>query len=168
MWEIDLGNQIATFLLSIPLGCFFALLFFVFEAFRIANNIKGIRLWIRDIVFFVFAGLITFCFLLVRSNGEIRGYVLFGIAGGFWLFKRLVSKIVLKCLVWLIRFSKRQYERIYVAVGTRFLKIYRKICKTLKKLQKYKKKGLKMQEQLVYTETNNIGGSVTDEFKSYG
>lgn len=165
MWEIDLGNQITTFLLSLPLGGFFALAFFTLEAFRIANGIKGVSLWTNDILFFALAGFITFCFLLVRSNGEVRGYVLIGEAIGFWFFKKLFYNVYIKYSVLLIRLIKKASKNISSAICTITLKIYCKLRKTLKKLKNNKKKRLKMQEQLVYTETNNTEGSVTDELK---
>ncbi len=164
MWEIDLGNQITTFLLSLLTGGFFALIFIVLESFRIADSIKGVKLWINDLLFFAFAGFVTFCFLLVRSNGELRGYVLAGEAIGFWVIRKLFYKIFVKYLVCLIRLIKAIIKSISSAISTISLKTYRKIRKTLKKLKNNKKKRLKMQEQLVYTETNNTEGSVTDEF----
>lgn len=140
------------------------MVFFTLEAFRIADGIKGLGVWINDLVFFAFAGFTTFCFLLVRSNGEVRGYVIIGILIGFWFFKELFSRLYIKLSVWLIKLIKGTASRIFVAARGIFLKIYRKMRKTLKKVKNYKKKRLKMQEQLVYTETNNTEGSVTNEF----
>ena len=141
MWEIDLGNQISTFLLSLPLGGFFALCFFTLEAFRIVSGIKGVRLWINDILFFALTAFITFCFLLVRSNGEIRGYVLIGELIGFWVFKKLFYRIYIKYSVRLIGLIKTAVKSISSAICTITLKIYRKLRKSFKKLKNIEKKG---------------------------
>lgn len=122
------------------------MVFFALEAFRIADGIKGLGLWINDLAFFAFAGFTTFCFLLVRSNGEVRGYIIIGILIGFWLFKKLFSRLYKKILVWLIELVRGTISRVFATARGIFLKMYRKTRKSLKKVKNYKKKGLKMQE----------------------
>ena len=102
MWEIDLYDQITTFLLSLSLGAVFALVFYFGEAVRVANNISKIRIWINDISYFAVSAIITYCFLLSRSNGEIRGYIIVGIVLGWWLFKIVFSKHFVKFLTIII------------------------------------------------------------------
>lgn len=146
MWEIDLADQITTFLLSLPLGGFLSLLFYSGEVVRTIYGIKGFRLWISDILFFAFSGFITFCFLLSRSYGEIRGYIIFGIILGFWLFKTLLSGLYRKIFGGILRALKGAKTFLFKQIKQTMLKIFSKWQKSSKKLKDIEKKGLKKQE----------------------
>lgn len=138
------------------MGAFFALVFYTLEAVRVAERIRGLRLWINDILIFTVAGFVTFCFLLVRCNGEIRGFVLVGELSGLLIFKALFSKLYLKLMIRLISRITGILKSISAFFGRRFLKTYVFLRKILKKLTFSGKKGLKNQDELVYTEKNSI------------
>ncbi|MBO7217188.1 MAG: spore cortex biosynthesis protein YabQ [Clostridia bacterium] len=140
MWEISLKDQIESFLLSLPLGAAFGLIFFLVSAYNIAISASKTKVFITDILFFIFAAFITFCFLLLYSNGEVRGYILFGIALGFFTFKALFSKILTKATVALTRSVKRIFERIGKAFDLFFFKIAKAVEKTFKKVKKIEKR----------------------------
>ena len=146
MWEIDLADQITSFLLSLPLGIILSVAFFTLEALNIANGNSKIRIWISDILYFAAAGFVTFCYLLLRSNGEVRGYILVGEGIGFLIFKALFSKYYVKILLWIIGFVKSVFDRIVQTVNGFFNKIICEIQKSLKKLENNKKKRLKTEE----------------------
>lgn len=140
MWEIDLYDQITTFLLSLSLGAVFALVFYFGEAVRVANNISKIRIWINDISYFAVSAIITYCFLLSRSNGEIRGYIIVGIVLGWWLFKIVFSKHFVKFLTIIINSINKILGKISNATGKIILKLYIFLRKTFKKRQFQEKK----------------------------
>ena len=155
MWEIDLANQIETFLYSIPLGFSFGVLFYIAEGISRDTPHKRLKRWITDIFFFLITGFITYCFLLARSKGEVRGYVLIGELIGFWIFKRLFSKIIIRFFSWLASSIRKLKFVLCGAVSRVVCKMCAVLRKSFKKLKNYKKKGLKNQDNLVYTETNN-------------
>ena len=146
MWEISLADQIISAIQSLPLGIALAILFFTFESFNIASKATKIRIFVSDIVFFIIAAFITFCFLLISSNGEIRGYILVGEGIGFLLFKAFFSKYYIKLLVAIITFIKGIFEGLVSAADRFFEKIAEWLRKSFKKVKNNKKKGLKKEE----------------------
>ncbi len=112
MWEIDLRDQIMSFLLSLPLGGALGAAFYLLEAFKAVFARGKASDWFFDILFSLLSGFITFCFLLVRSNGEIRGYILVGEAFGFGLFKLMASRPYCKIFSFLFSVLKTVYRRI--------------------------------------------------------
>lgn len=146
MWEIDLADQIRSFLYSLLLGGVFALAFYIGESFRRASRIRGVWLWLCDILYFAVAGFVTFCFLLSRSNGEVRGYILFGIALGFLAFKVLFSKLILFCLIRFLILVTNLFCKIRSNILKLFHKILGKSQKSFEKLKNNAKKGLKKRE----------------------
>ena len=141
MWEINLADQIKTFLLSIPLGMFLSAVFYVLEAFLRTDRKKGVAVWISDILFFCFAGFLSFCFLLVRTNGEIRGYAILGEIIGFYLFKVLFSKHILMFLIWILSRIKAVLGSVQRLFSNIARKMYSKIHQKMKNIGKRLKKG---------------------------
>ena len=155
MWEIDLANQLESFFLSIPLGFMLGALFYILEGVGHTSNGQKIRQFISDIFFFIFAGFVTYCFLLIRSKGEIRGYILVGELIGFLVYKKLFGKITVTLLTWLVSLIKTAVRSVFRAVSRIVCLMCAFIVKIFKKVNIFSKKGLKKQDVLVYTETNN-------------
>ena len=78
MWEIDNYDQVITFLLSLVLGATFCAFYDVIRAVRRVCFNSFIAVNICDIVTWIIYAFVTFIFLISRTNGEIRSYVLFG------------------------------------------------------------------------------------------
>ncbi len=89
---VDLSQQLAAFLLSWVLG---ALLGVVFDLLRLP--LRQDRRWLRpllDGLFCFFALLCVAAFILRLGNGELRVYMLAGIAGGAALYLCLLSPLL--------------------------------------------------------------------------
>lgn len=155
MWEIDLANQLQTFFLSIPLGFLLGAIFYILEGLDFTAKERKTAQFIWDIVFFLFAGFVTYCFLLIRSNGEIRAFILVGELIGFWVFKRLFGRITVWFLRRIISLVKAVFSAVFRAVSQTVCQMCAFLRKIFKKVNIFSKKGLKKQEELVYTETNN-------------
>lgn len=91
---VDLSQQLTAFLLSWVLG---ALLGVVFDLLRVLYPRSG---WVRSLldgVFCLFAGACIVAFMLQPGDGELRVYMLAGIAGGallyLWLFSPLLRPL---------------------------------------------------------------------------
>lgn len=155
MWEIDLANQLSTFFLSVPLGFMLGALFYALEGTGLTSNRQKIRRFIWDIIFFIFAGFATYCFLLIRSKGEIRGFVLVGELIGFLIYKKLFGRITAIALGWLVSLLKSFVEAVFRPIVQIVCLMCAFIKKIFKKVNIFSKKRLKKQDRLVYTETNN-------------
>lgn len=94
MWEITLAGQTLTFLIALGIGVSLCLLYDVFRIIRIGWPPSAVSAFIEDIIYWFFSALITFCLLIVRCSGEIRGYVIFGELLG-WIFCRFTVSVVL-------------------------------------------------------------------------
>lgn len=53
---------------------------------------------IEDMIYWVYAALVTFSLLYEQNDGGLRGYVISGIFLGMFLYDRLVSRFFLKFL----------------------------------------------------------------------
>lgn len=157
MWEISNYNQIVTFALSVCLGAIFCVFYDIFRALRqvCLNTILLIN--ICDVFIWIIYAFTTFIFLIARTNGEVRGYVLCGELLGFVLIRLSVSKFIVKYLgiifikILLLNgiISKRFYfffhkcEK-YVLKSTKY------VPKTLKSIKKF----LKNTVRLLYNDKN--------------
>ncbi|MBR5473581.1 MAG: spore cortex biosynthesis protein YabQ [Clostridia bacterium] len=98
MWEIDVGNQALTFALSMATGGIFCVSYDIVRAVRkVALNTFWAVLF-TDILLWIIYAFVTFVFLIARTNGEIRGYVLVGEAIGFALCRISVSRLLFPIL----------------------------------------------------------------------
>ena len=154
MWEINNNNQIITFLLSLCLGAICCAIYDIVRALRKVCLNSLLAVTIGDILLWVLYAFLTFIFLIARTNGEIRGYVLICELLGFALFRISVSKF-LYC------FLKFFFENINVIIqksnkiaGYFYIRIEcftYKAVKFIIKIFKRAKKLLKNTVQLLYT-----------------
>ena len=162
MWEININNQFTTLLLSICLGCIGCVGYDVLRASRKAGFNSNIMVFITDIIFWVVNAFITFIFLIARTNGEIRGYVLVGELIGFVIFRISLSRFVLSIFTSVFSLFKKfvgcvngGFEVLYVKTDIILHKIYKLSCKFIKSLSKSVKKLLKNGHKVLYTNKNN-------------
>ncbi len=153
MWEINLKNQIFTFLLSLVLGMIVCLVYDL-SCFAVRHKSKPFKT-ASDIVYFVFLAFVNFCFFLIASNGEMRLYLLVGELIGFIFCKKTLSVVfglLLITLDKLIKSIKSILNRFVFGPAYNFLEKSAKITlKTGKKSLKIIKKGLKKHKDIVYT-----------------
>lgn len=163
MWEIDVNDQIVTFLLSIVLGVMVCVLYDIFRAFRRAVPHNTFAVFLEDIFFWLLAALINFVFLMGRTGGGLRGYVFVGETVGFFAFRLTVSGAIVFVLSAAISFVLKLYRAAvgktadFLAVVGGFLSRFLAfLIKNLKRVAKRVKKLLKSRAHLLYTEINNI------------
>ena len=90
--NVESLTQIYTFLLSIALGAAVGVVYDMFRAFRRAIPCRKISVFFQDIVFWLIACFVFFCFLLIRCEGQIRFFALLGMFSGFALWITTVGK----------------------------------------------------------------------------
>ena len=159
MWEISNNNQIITFVLSLLLGCIFCLLYDILRALRkvCLNSFMAIN--ICDLICWIIYGFITFIFLIARTNGEIRGFVLLGELIGFVLFRVSISKYIVGILGWFfikLAYIKQKIDGLFYLYFDKSEKGVLKTIKYVPKIFKSIKKFLKSRLKLLYNKLNII------------
>lgn len=90
--NVESLTQIYTFLLSIALGAAVGVVYDMFRAFRRAIPCRKISVFFQDVIFWLIACIVFFCFSLIRCEGQIRFFVLLGMFSGFALWVMTVGK----------------------------------------------------------------------------
>ena len=151
MWEISNIAQISTFFYSLCLGVMFCILYDFFRALRMAIKFSDIVIFFQDIVYFFVISVITFVFLLSLTNGEIRGFVIFGILIGFLVFYFTFSKMLLKFSGKTLRYLVLLFGKANSILNVGFCKADVFLSKIFKNIKNTFKKGLKKVKGLLYT-----------------
>ena len=146
MWEINSNFQVLSFIVSIILGGGFSLLFDIFKAFRISFKMSGVAVFVTDIIYFLLISLLTFCYFLATTDGEIRLFIILGCFLGFIVFRFLISRYLTSALSYIIKkiiklFSLLNYyiNLLFDKISQFFIAFLNKAIKFLKKAKNIKK-----------------------------
>lgn len=120
MWEINSASQILTFLYSIVLGFSLGIFFDLPRSFRSIVRYKKSFMFISDLFFWIISAFFTFCFYLVFTNGELRGFVVFGILIGFLIERLTLSQLLVKIYKKIFLYFKRVFRR-FVALRNKII-----------------------------------------------
>lgn len=113
---VGMPRQTTNFLLSLGFGFCIGVLYDVVRTIRLIFGGGKRTVLIFDILYSAFAGLVTFIFSLVITNGMVMAYVVFGEMLGF--FKRVFGKISQKSRKKAVKAAKKS-------------KIHLKLCGSL-------------------------------------
>lgn len=157
MWEINTANQTFSFILSLCIGALFCVLYDILRAVRKVCLNSFWSVFLTDILLWIFYAFATFLFLMSRTNGEIRGYVLAGELSGFVLFRLTFSRLMLAVLVFIVtklaelnKKAVRIFNKLYAEFDILLLKIQQYISKSFKSVKKL----LKNATLPLYNKTN--------------
>lgn len=163
MWEINIADQTVTFVVSMGIGGLFCTVYDIIRAMRKVCINSFFAVFFADIIIWVIYAFLTFIFLMSRTNGEIRGYVLVGELLGFILWRVSMSKVIFPLFAWIfINFAAVNRKisdhtgKIYIKVEKIVFKFLRAIASFLKCVTKSVKKLLKKGCGLLYTNINNV------------
>lgn len=155
MWEIDLSEQIYTFLLSLFLGVIFCLVYDTVRTIELNSKMCKTAVFVADIFYFIVIAIFDFCFFLVRTNGEIRGFVLIGQLVGFLVCRKTLSRLYSMVLLMFLKFArwikKWLCRLIFHPIYGFFTKTGDFAVNLSKKSSNFFKKRLKNHNGLVYT-----------------
>lgn len=152
MWEINAAGQGISFLLAFLTGAALCLYYCFFKALRQVHGFSKTAVFFQDIFFWLTCAVVSYCFFILRSAGQIRGFGYLGQALGFIAFRLLLSKYAVKLLAFPLRLGCRIISVLGVG-ARRFRDCFTGICekaahfakKCLKKIKFRSKKGLKAQ-----------------------
>lgn len=175
MWEINSIDQAVTLAFSICLGGIFCIIYDILRSLRKAGFNSVLTIFVTDILFWIFAAFGTFIFLIARTNGEIRLFVLIGELIGFLLFRLVFSRWILlalttvfKCVKKLNMYITEKNKLLYLKINSIISKVTAFVMNFLKRCIKSLKKLLKKGSKLLYTDTNKKynAESICDETKT--
>ncbi len=86
----------------------------------------------QDIIYFIIISFTTFLLLMAFSNGEIRGYVILGIAIGFLICYLTISRFWVKFLFFFSSLFKGFFKKVIEQLNCFFEYIFKKIKKAAK------------------------------------
>lgn len=142
MWEIDIGLQFYYWLLSAVLGGMLCIFYDFFRAVRLAATHSVFKIFIEDLLYFCVISFVTFCFLLATTNGQVRGFVLFGIVVGFFITRCTVSFVLMKAYSFILKWIFRFFNFVNIIKNKVFSYFEMVFSFILKKTQIFLKKAL--------------------------
>ncbi len=140
MWEIDISLQVLFFLRSILLGMIYCLFYDILRGFRRVFSYSDWAVSLQDLFYFLIITPTAFLFLLAATNGEVRFYILFGIAIGFTIFRLTVSRVLILFLKLIISVIYKSFTAFFNFISGVIQKIKGFIAKKSKKIKKLLKK----------------------------
>lgn len=130
------------FLIFLLVGIIIGLLFDIFRILRKSFKTPDFITYIEDIGFGILAGVILIFSIIVVNNGELRLFILLGIALGAILYFLTLSKLIIKVSVTILKviinIVSQILKIIFSPIGFIFKRvkiIYIKIQKTQKILK---------------------------------
>ena len=134
MWEINNNFQLFSFGISLAAGFCYCVLYDILRALRKSRPISDLTVFLQDVIYFAFIGIVTFLILMVLANGEIRGFVIFGITVGFCGCFLTLSKFLLKILTMIFEFFGTVNHRFCDFLNVEIEKITAFLIKIIKKV----------------------------------
>ena len=135
MWEINTYDQLVSVACSLVYGAGLCVLYDVLRAARKYTKPSFLSLFITDVLYFAVCAVAVFLLLLVRTNGEIRGYILFAVALGFLLFRISLSNLTLAVFSFVFKMLSKLTLKLSKAVA--------KLCTFILKLLNFSGRGIK-------------------------
>lgn len=114
-------DQFINFFITVAIGLLAGFLFDIYRAVRDLLKLKKVGTCLGDIFFWIVLTGVVFILLLLGNWGEIRFYVLLGIATGAAVYLRLMSKSGYRLVRWFFHLL----NRMLVALMTALLFIWR-------------------------------------------
>lgn len=148
MGYIDVSFQIITFLISLLLGGCFCI---VYDVVRVLHKFYAngfIEVLVIDIMYWIIITVVSFCFLVIRCHGIVRGYVLLGCLLGFLLVRLTISKYLIKFFSIIFNII-RKFLSIIKTIIYAILSFVEKFSKKIKIVIK---KGLQDKVKLLYNQ----------------
>lgn len=105
--QVVLAHQTSVFLGACLLGAALVLLYDVFRILRMALPHYKWVVALEDILFWALGGLLTVLFLVASNDGQVRFFIVVGVALGGVLYHFTLSQIVMSLAHWIIRLVTR-------------------------------------------------------------
>ena len=139
--RLDFSNfwQLQTLGYAVIVGILLCLSYDLVRFFNRLIRPSTFVLAIIDIVYWVYAAIVSFCFFMLFSKGVIRLYAYAGFFAGFGICRITLSKLFMLMLNWLQGLLKIIYKWITVPINYigKFIQlVFDKICKIISRIKK--------------------------------
>jgi len=104
---LSMSGQAWLFLSVVLTGAAIGLVYDMFRVFRKTTPHSKLAVQIEDVAFWLTATGLTFYYMLHRNSGEIRPFVMVGIAIGVVLYFATLSRLVLVVFVAIVEYVKK-------------------------------------------------------------
>ncbi|MDW2800306.1 spore cortex biosynthesis protein YabQ [Clostridium boliviensis] len=109
--SVHIVYEVKLLLYSFLTGAGLMMTYDLLRIFRIFIPHSYVFTGIEDMIYWVYAALVTFSLLYEQNDGGLRGYVIAGIFLGMFLYDRLVSRFFLKSLKNLQKYLKMRVDK---------------------------------------------------------
>ena len=93
-------------ILSFLYGCWLMAVYDVLRLLRLAFPHGTFLTGAEDLLYWLYASLLTFSLLYTQNSGLVRAYVIAGVFAGMVLYNNFISRILFKLLKKLIKYFK--------------------------------------------------------------
>lgn len=128
---IEVSNQMLMFFQSCLLGIGLGLLYDVFRIIRIAVKTNSIIIFIEDIIYFIIVAVITFIFMIIQTEGQMRVFILFGELIGAILYYFTFGFVIIRVANKIIKFVKMIFSKLFKYFILPILKLIYVLYKSL-------------------------------------
>lgn len=148
MLGINIIDEFYIFLIAINYGLIIGCIYDFYRVFRHFSESKKVLTAIEDILFWIIIALIIFVFLVDKTNGIIRGFVILGIIIGYVFYIKVISKysfsflkkifkLILDLISEIMKVISYPFKQIFKFAGKRANKLGNIFKMTLKDSKKY-------------------------------
>jgi spore cortex biosynthesis protein YabQ len=142
---VSVSNQAYIFLCSVLGGMLIAFLYDVFRIKRKAVKTSSFIVYIEDLIYWIIVALVMFGVVYYSNQGEVRGYIFIGTAIGVILYLLLLSKLVMRASLFVLRIVFKVLRTVWLIL-TYPIRVVFKVLKIpgtlmLKGLKKVKRAG---------------------------
>ena len=88
--SVNLIDEFYIFLLSISYGLIIGLIYDFYRTFRYYSKPKKLVSFIEDLIFWLVITFVFFMFLVKRTDGIIRGFIVVGFVIGYVFYLKLI------------------------------------------------------------------------------
>jgi spore cortex biosynthesis protein YabQ len=111
---LSIEVQIFYFLSTIAAGFFVGIMFDTYRILRGFNYPNKFITAVSDLLFWIFAALVTFIFFLYTNNGDLRYYTFVGLFLGLFIYFKTISKPFANILKWIIYIIIKAFRMLMV------------------------------------------------------
>ena len=146
-------QELDFFAVSLVLGVFLVLVYDCLRIFR--RIVRHGNFWIsaEDLCYWIMAAFVIFAMLYQKNDGLIRGFSIGGVVLGMLFYNQLISRYVVKYIVYILRkiisivrktcaFVSAPFRKAGTLMVNRQRKITKYLNKRLKKIKKEVKMGI--------------------------
>lgn len=122
---LDINTQFVYFFSNILCGIIVGLLFDIYRVIRGFRTPNKILTAISDILFWIFASLLTFIIMLVTNNANLRYYTFLGLFLGLYFYFSLLSRLFIGSLRYIVYFTIKIIRLFFRIIITPFVLLRR-------------------------------------------